>query len=267
MDFSFARSLLVVISFSPWIVITYLFVTRTVEVLSPNDQQVILSYIDWFGIIYSVFLAWALVSAWSQFEAVDRGFDKELNILATLLTKANFTEVANKRKKSRLKKFRYDIRELIIKYVQHVLDNYDLEHSFSEKRRRGDYFLENLGLQISSLSGEKVVPEPFVYELFGSLNEMISVRGKRISDLKPHASGVIRLMAVVISAIWLLCFLGLVIDYALVAIILIGGVTFVIIMVLFILVDLSDPFEGIWKIRLDEWNEFLETLDLDKIPN
>jgi hypothetical protein len=48
---------------------------------------------------------------------------------------------------------------------------------------------------------------------------------------------------------------------------LIGGVAFVIIMVLVIFFDLGEPFGGIWKIHLDDWKEFLWNMDHDDDPH
>jgi hypothetical protein len=73
-------------------------------------------------------------------------------------------------------------------------------------------------------------------------------------------------MAVATSIIWLFSFLALVIYDRAIAIALVGGAAFVIIMVLVIFFDLGEPFGGIWKIHLKDWPNFLKTIDHDNDP-
>jgi hypothetical protein len=262
----FAKSLAVALIFSPWLIVIYSLVTNYVARLDPNDQAVIKGFIEWFGAAYSFFLALAVVNVWSQFETVEREFDRELDAITTLRQTVIYTKVSNKKKESDLKAFRDNVLKEIKEYLDHVVENYRLEHRISEQHRNGDRILENIGEEISFLTSKKVVPEPFIYELFNSLNEAMDVRGDRILHCQPYTPVIVQLVAIVSSVLWLVSFLGLVIYDKWVAATLVGGVAFVIIMVMVIFFDLGEPFGGIWRIHLDEWHEFIETMDHDKDP-
>jgi hypothetical protein len=165
-----------------------------------------------------------------------------------------------------LKDFKDDVLKEIKEYLRHVVENYRFEHVVPDQHRNGDRMLENIGEHISSLTSKNAVPEPFIYELFNSLNEAMDVRGDRILHSQPYTPVIVQLVSSVSSVLWLFSFLGLVVYDKWVATILIGGVAFVIIMVMVIFFDLAEPFGGIWRIHLDEWNEFIETMDHDMDP-
>ena len=258
---AFFTSVGIVLLFSPWLLIVYSMVAPYVASLDPKDQEVIRGFIEWFGTAYSFFLALAIVNVWSQFETVDREFDRELDAVSTLLQTVKYTGVSDQAKKPQLQKFRTIALEEIRKYVTHVVHNHRVEHLVSRQHKNGDRILESIGSQISSLTINQVVPEPFINELFHSLNEAMDVRGDRISHSKPYAPAIIQFMAVIASLIWLLSFLGLVIYDKWVAGFLIGGVAFVIAMILVIFFDLGEPFGGFWKIHLDDWDEFLNNME------
>ena len=67
-------------------------------------------------------------------------------------------------------------------------------------------------------------------------------------------------MAFISSLVWLIPFLSLLIENGFVFLVLVGGAGFVIIMVLTIVKDLDDPFKGAWRINIDSWYEFLESI-------
>lgn len=264
----FIISLIVAAAFSPWLVVGYSALASYSAGLDPNDQGVIKGFIEWFGAAYSFFLALAIVNVWSQFETVEREFDRELDAIATLLQTVKHTKVskATRRNLRVLKEFRDPVLKKIEEYLHHVVENYRLEHIVTEQQRNGDRMLENIGEHISTLTSKTAVPEPFIYELFTSLNEAVDVRGDRILHSKPYTPVVVQLVSIVSSGLWLLSFMSLVIYDRLVQIILVGGVAFVIIMVMVIFFDLGEPFGGIWRIHLDEWSEYIETMDHDLDP-
>jgi hypothetical protein len=266
----FLKSVGFVLAFSPWLVVAYALVTSHALTLRQNDQDAIRGFIEWFGTAYSFFLGLALVNVWSQFETVDREFDRELDALSSLHQTVDYTSVEaappDPVKRTKLATFKRTVRREIRDYVQHVIANHRFEHRVHEQQRRGDRILETIGGQISTLTREKVVPETFLEELFKSLNEALDARGDRISRSDNYTPVVVKVMAVATSVIWLFSFLGLAIYDKTFAIALVGGAAFVIIMVLVIFFDLGEPFGGIWKIHLDDWPKFLETIDHDQDP-
>lgn len=263
---AFPQALGKVIAFVPWLIAVYILIAVYVVKLSENDREVIQGFVEWFGTAYSFFLALAIVNVWSQFETVERELDRELDAIASLLQAVNYTVPSEKSKKKKLAKFKNEVRADIKKYLEHVLEHHKYEHLDPEKRRTGTRILRDVGDNISKLVNEQIVAEPFINQLFRSLYEAIDVRGDRISHSKPYTPGIIQFMAVVISLIWLLSFLGLVIFDQGLTLFIRGSVGFVIMMVLVIFFDLGDPFGGIWKINLEDWREFLTSWDQQNDP-
>lgn len=262
----FGMAMSVAIIFSPWLLIAYPWLTSHTVNLTTNDQDVVRGFIEWFGTAYSFFLALAVVNVWQQFDTVDQEFDRELDAIATLLQTVRFTKVSNRENQGKLSGFKISVKREIKEYLSHVIDNHELEQRIFEHQRNGDRILERIGERISTLTSGEVVPEPFINELFKSLNEAIDVRGDRISHSKPYTPVVVQVVSIAASVIWLLSFMALVIYNMWLAIFLIGGVAFVIIMVLVIFFDLSEPFGGIWQIHLDGWKEYLHIIDHDEDP-
>lgn len=262
----FLKAIGIVAASWPWLMLAYSVIAPYMAMRDKNDQEAVRGFIEWFGTAYSFFLALAIVNVWSQFETVEREFDRELDAVSTLLQTVKYTGVSNKSKEGKLKEFKKRVIEDIQRYVTHVVNNYKFEHLVSRQHQNGDRILERIGTQISSLASNKVVPEPFVDELFHNLNEATDVRGDRISHSKPYTPGIIKLVALIASIIWLLSFLGLVMYDKWVAGLMLGGVAFVIIIVLVIFFDLGEPFGGIWKIHLDDWDEFLKNMGTTSAP-
>jgi hypothetical protein len=258
------KSLAIVAAFSPWLVLFYLPVQNySANLLDVNDRDIIKQFIEWFGTAYSLFLALALVRVWGQFEMVEREFDREVDAIATLYRTAKYTRISdNGEGDDESNKFDYSIRRYILEYVKHVIENYQIEYQVPQQRSNGEKYLEEIGTKIGSLAhDDRLAIAPLVSELIRNLNEAMDVRGDRISHSKQRTPGIIQLVSIVSSAIWLFSFFTLVLYDPRLSIAMIGGVTFVIIMVIVIFFDLDNPFGGIWKISLDSWNEFLESID------
>lgn len=262
----FWKSILIVLAFLPWLLLIYWLAGKWLITLDKNDRDVIQGFVEWFGTAYSFFLALAIVNVWSQFETVERELDRELDAIASLLQTVRYTQTPGFWNTHLVKEFKEKVIEDIRNYIDHVIKNHKYECQVSDQRREGYKILQRIGMQISTLTRNRTVPEPFIYELFRSLNEATDVRGDRIAHSRPYAPVLVKVMAVVTSFIWLLSFLGLVIFDATVALILIGGVSFVIIMVLVIFFDLGEPFGGIWKINVEDWREFQEDMEHEGAP-
>jgi hypothetical protein len=248
-------------SFSPWLVVLYSYTAAFSEGLNANDQGVIKGFIEWFGTAYSLFLALVLVNVWAQFDTVDREFDREIDAIASLYQTIKNTKTADEANKTRLAEIATDIIKDIKAYLEHVINNYRKEHLVGLQSRNGDQILEKISAKISLLTIELKVPEPLISQLFHSLNEAMDVRGDRISHSKLHTRGVVKVVSYVASIVWLFSFFTLVIYNPLVLVVLIGGVTFVIIMVLIIIDDLDSPFDGTWKVEIENWHEVLELIN------
>ncbi len=251
------KPFLVAISFSPWLILLYLYISAYTKNLDLKDLTIIQNFIEWFGTAYSLFLALVLVNVWNHYDTIDREFDREVDAIATLYQTANYAQVYDDSRKTKLDELN-SITEKIEKYLRHVILNYQNEHLYLQQRRNGEEILEGIGENISSIAFKKVVTESLITELFRSLNEARDVRGDRISHSQQRVPQTIWIVAVISSLVWLLPFFGLNIIDPFVSVTLIGGVTFVIVIVLIIINDFDSPFDGTWKIGLESWSDFLE---------
>lgn len=258
------QSLVLALAFSPWLIIIYSYIANFVSALDPKDQDTIRGFIEWFGTAYSLFLALVLVNVWAQFETLDREFDREVDALATLYHTVKYThspDNVDQEKKDYVSRIRNSIIDNIKLYIEHVIVNYSKEHLVLEQKRNGDIFLENILGNITSFAINQSISESLVSQFFESLNEAMDVRGDRISHSKLHTRGIVLAVAYIASAVWLVSFFGLIIYDRTVSVILIGGVTFVIVMVINIIRDLDQPFDGAWQVDMKNWSDLLEIID------
>jgi hypothetical protein len=186
--------------------------------------------------------------------------DRELDAIVNLYQTINYAKASLTVKKSLPPNELFNITKEISNYIDHVIDNYRTEHLDRNYRNTGNEILERIGINIGLLSSKGIIKDPLIDQLFRSLSEALDVRGDRILHSKQRIPGIMRLVAVVSSFIWLLSFFGLVIQDTLVSIALVGGTTFVIIMVLGIVNDLDNPFDGTWNVNVDDWISFRESL-------
>jgi hypothetical protein len=52
--------------------------------LTSSDYNNITQFIEWFGVPYGLLLALVLVNVWTQFDTVDRSFDREVDAIVNL---------------------------------------------------------------------------------------------------------------------------------------------------------------------------------------
>lgn len=255
------KPIVVVAIFSPWLLLAYLFVSGITDQLPEGDQQIVHDFIEWFGTAYSLFLALVLVNVWNQFDTIEREFDKELDAIAAIYQTANYTKALKQEGEGEVVNFKNNIKDHIEKYLNHVTHKYAIEHLVPQQRINGEKQLERIGDNISMLAHDQLVVEPLIAELFRNLNEARDTRGDRISHCRQKMPETVWLVSLVASIVWLLPFLALRIENRWISLVLIGGVAFVIVIVLIIIRDLNDPFEGTWKIDLEDWHAFTEILN------
>jgi hypothetical protein len=90
-------------------------------------------------------------------------------------------------------------------------------------------------------------------ELIREFNDVIDLRGDRISHSKQRIPTPVWGISLASSILWVAPFYALSFKNDLIAIILEGGVTAIVVAILVIIKDLDDPFEGTWKINVAEW--------------
>jgi hypothetical protein len=260
---------LIALAFVPWLFLLYIVVSNYAVKLIASDIAIIGNFIEWFGTAYSLFLAIVLGYVWTQFDNLDREFDLEVDALAALhqtskyisaiLTSEHLELPVERREK--ILGYINDIEKGIIAYVKHVIIYYESEYNNVQIKEVGEKHLDMIGNKISLVTYDASTPEIMVSELFQKLNETTDTRGDRIAHSKQRMPSAVFLVALVSSIIWLLPFLALIINDDIVFSVLVGGAAFVIVMVLTIVKDLDDPFNGVWKVNIDSWHNFLETLE------
>jgi len=232
------------------------------------DQFVVSSFIEWFGVAYGLLLALVLVNVWSQFDTLDREFDKEADAVAILqqtasliLSSPSLTSSQDNSDYTVSNTPKNMINMLIDDYVNHVLQFYRIEHKNKRIRKYGDKIIEDIRFEIGRTihSAER---DAVLSGLLLLINEVADVRGDRISHSKQRIPSTVWNLAFSASVIWLLPFYGLNITHPAVFFLLIGGVTFIVTSLLAIIHDLDEPFGGTWNVNMESWDELKRKMKL-----
>lgn len=131
----------------------------------------------------------------------------------------------------------------------------------------GDQLLEEVRHKFRSFFLPNVITtkgsEILVNEMFHRLNEIVDIRGDRISLASQRLFETLRIVALITTIIFLLpfYFVGFTPETRLLDEILIIGVTLLVIFIYLILEDLDEPFGGIWKIESITWKRLLQEMD------
>jgi hypothetical protein len=232
------------------------------------------NFIEWFGVPYALVLAAVLVNAWQQFETVERDFDKEADALATLFETSLLLDDRDGRLRQ-VTGLKAQIKEQIVKYVEHVSKNYRDEPFKKPLRKEGDRILTAIRLLIPQVI--QLRQELLARELLRLLNEAQDLRGDRIAESKQRIKKQLSMLSLIASIVWLFPFYALHfriadfpptlldrLNYVMAVLLgpgLIVGVTFVVVSMLFIIRDLNDPFTGSWALELDSWTSLQEELE------
>ena len=219
-----------------------------------DDKEFSKGFVEWFGTFYSFFLPLLLLRAWEQLDRADREFDREADAIKVLLEDIMLLD-----NETFLELKKHMVRELNT-YVQHVIDNYRIEHRAGDVnlKRHGDSLLQGIRVNYKDLiyrgGGKRAsLLEPVTTELLNRLNDAIDTRGDRISIFSQRLFESLRLVAIVTSVIWLIPFYFLPFESGILGSFLKLIITFLIIFVLTVINDLDDPFTGYWKVSTASW--------------
>jgi hypothetical protein len=211
------------------------------------------NFIEWFGVLYGLLLPLVMVRVWEQLDDIDREFDREADAIKILYEDLSYLQGESV-------KVGIKIAKLLRKYVRHVIRNYKYEvKEFELVRLAGDNILECIRDQFFVLIHPDVmnskVSEFLVPEIFERFNEIIDIRGDRISLASQRLFDTLRNIALIASIVFILPFYILVfsipmdiLDYILVI-----GVTLLVVFIYQIVEDFDEPFGGTWKISSDSW--------------
>ena len=224
--------------------------------LVTSDFPLIQSFIEWFGVAYGLFIALVLVNVWSQFETTEREFDREADAIFML-----YESVKQVSENERTLAHKNEIIRRLREYVRHVNNHYKQEHDNLKLKAAGDALLEGIRDSIGSLIHTDE-PQAFTSQLAREFNEAIDLRGDRIAHSKQHIPAPVWGISLWSSILWLIPFYGLNFQNDWVAVVLVGGVTAIVVAILFIIKDLDEPFDGDWGIKIDEWEILGEKVEL-----
>jgi len=233
---------------------------------STSSNWFIANFIQWFGVLYGILIPLILVRAWEQLDQIDREFDKEADLVRTFYKDLIYFSSLSSAAKNTGDK----ILKSLHKYVDHVTKNYPYElkqltEKNEDKRRLGDSFLENIREQFKDLirpdSMKNKVHEFLTKELFDGLNEIISIRGDRISHASQRLFENLRIVALITSIIFLVPFYFAGLTPFVLDIVLIVSVTFLVIYLYMLVEDFDQPFEGDKRINEESWRNLLDEIN------
>lgn len=232
-----------------------------------NTANFFESFIEWFGILYGFLMPLILVRVWEQFDEIDKEFDKEADAVKILSENIRLMHKSNS-------ELGNTIIDLLIKYVNYVKENYNKESIEGNIRVNGDKILreirEKFKYLIHPTDKKRVVePDALISELIKQLDNIIDIRGDRISLSSERLFDVLRTIGLVASIMFLIPFyyVGFTPNTGIMEIIMVIGITILVILIYIIVDDLDDPFAGIWKIEPESWDRVLEDLNSEKKGN
>lgn len=240
--------------------------------LSAADKELARDFVEWFGVLYGFLLPQILLRIWKQFDRIDSAFDGEadaIRILAkdTSLLHDNFRETRTK------------ILERLLAYSNHVRNHYAEEVKFAEltkeneeesKKDIGAMYLKEIRDIYKNIIHHSNPAKPevssLISELLHELNNIIVLRGARISLSSERLYESLKFLAIITSIVWLIPFYFLYYPDSSLGIfgwVLVIAVTYIVIMILTIIDDLDNPFEGLWTININSWTKL--TLDIEEM--
>ena len=228
------------------------------EFATKDDRAFSLGFVEWFGVFYGFFLPLLLVRAWEQLDTADREFDREADAIKVLLEDILLLDDKD------FLPFKLSMTFRLHLYCRHVWKRYEFEHlpENSFLKAHGDNLIQGIRTGYKNLiyrgGGDRADQlEPMTTELLERLNEAIDTRGDRISIFRQRLYESLRIVAIITSAIWLIPFYFLSYEVGIFGSLLKLSVTVLIILVLSIIDDLDQPFEGVWKVNTATWAEVL----------
>lgn len=221
--------------------------------VATGDLEFGTRFIEWFGIVYGFSTPIFMVRALEQLYKVDHVFDHEAGAIQVLLEDILLLD-------DRYLMSKKSIVEDLKNYVEHVLDNYQIEHLEQERsKQQGDYLLMGIRRSFRELiysGGAKAERlELVTTELLERLNEAINIRRDRILICGERSFQAMKVVAVLTSIVWLIPFYFLPWELSGLGGLLKMVVTFLVIFILTIIDDLDDPFAGIWQVSTATWRE------------
>lgn len=243
-----------------WLVINF------PQFVSDGDKRFIAYFVEWFGVIYGLMLPLVLVRAWEQFDNIEREFDKEADAIKVLSEDIMLLD-DNKIG------FKGGVLTKLIDYVEHVIGHYSSEPDDPQLQKKGNDVLKTIRRDYNALLRQKTghkEDDALVLELLQQLNQVIDIRGDRISTSTQRLFQTLHLVSLFTSIIFIIPFYFIDLSiisgttagtsFGLFGYVLIGSVTALVIFILTLIQDLDEPFDGKWKLELESWTKVKEDL-------
>lgn len=235
--------------------------------LSRADKQLAQNFVEWFGVLYGFLLPTILVKVWEQFDAIDNVLDREADAVNSLVGDLMLLDEQHK-------PFRDQILCGLYKYSRNVVRFVNKQRPAAREMKTGEKILRDIrGYYINIFrkggNGEMPANEALQNELLSQLNNLIDYRGDRISLSTQRLFQTLKFIAVVTSILWLVPFYflhfqdpvsGNELQLGLFGWLLVIFVTFLIIVILSIIDDLDEPFDGSWMVNIASWTDLVEDI-------
>lgn len=233
--------------------------------LSQADKQLAQSFVEWFGVLYGFLLPTILVKVWEQFDAIDNILDREADAVNSLVGDLMLLEEQHEL-------VRNQVLCCLYKYSRNVVRFVNKQRLAAREMKTGEKILRDIrGYYIKLFSkegGQTPANEALQNELLNQLNNLIDHRGDRISLSTQRLFQTLKFIAVVTSILWLVPFYflhfqdpaGNELQLGFFGKSLVVFVTFLIIVILSIIDDLDEPFDGSWMVNIRSWTELVEDI-------
>jgi hypothetical protein len=237
--------------------------------LSRADKQLAQNFVEWFGVLYGFLLPTILVKVWEQFDAIDNVLDREADAVNSLVGDLMLLDEQHK-------PFRDQVLRCLYEYSSNVVGFVNKQIPAADEMKDGEKILRDLrGYYINIFrkggNGEAPANEALQNELLSQLNNLIDYRGDRISLSTQRLFQTLKFIAVVTSILWLVPFYflhfqdsaGNELQLGVFGWLLVIFVTFLIIVILSIIDDLDEPFDGSWMVNIGSWTELVEDIRIE----
>lgn len=219
--------------------------------LSQDGYYFVLNFIDWFSILYGLFLPILLIKTWQQFGDIDRKFQLENIALKTLAESILLLGTS-------FRDFKLSLLTNLLQYSEHVRDSYSEECFDEQLKFSGGQILSDVRKHFYAFSPSPstIRSSEFKLELLLLVNNLVILREERIIASGQRVFESLRTITLVLSLLWLtpLYFVNFSNESDLFSQLLVLGATFLIVYVFTIMDDLDEPFHGAWKIRAESWS-------------
>jgi hypothetical protein len=242
-----------------------------IRFLSDADKLLVINFVEWFGVLYGFLLPTILVRVWEQFDKIDNTFDKEADAIKILIGDLSLLQSHHNEFSSKVLRLLQEYAENVLGFISgNLLQDLELEKGKKTLAEVRKLYLE----VFHQAPGGNKENDVLIDELLAQLNNIIDHRGDRVSLSTQRLFESLNFIAVITSIVWLvpLYFLyfqdnkGNDLQLGIFGWLLVVAVTFLVIIILTIIEDLDNPFDGYWRVNISSWKNLVSDIG-DEINN